>query len=593
MSVSTKFTFSQGEGNVGEPLHSQIEITSTARQGSAPITLSTLTFQFKGCLSEIQLSHEIDESVASSDSRMSELSLEETSITPPKPRWTGSSDLTIYPGQTRVYSFPIIFREAGDIETVASIFEINTDHFDLICTTPYDDLEPAERPTWWLQSGSKIRPRKLNRESGTVVKVLPKPPKMEIRLPDVRDQYYTDEQVTLAIEVLNKEEEDTEAVLEIRLLGRSKDTLGFSWLGRDASSPMKEVPPPLDGSEVDLPGHVVGRLAQGEKIIEKIRFAAPSEPADYAIEVKVLYHLLSDRDIPISKTLIADLVFNGPFEASYDFTPRLHPEPWPSYFSMEDTSANRKDPENAAAFGIAQKWHLRAKVASFAEDVLIIKDMAIETQGVHGGAVCSIAKEFPEDEVVTMNPQDLNERSFCIDTRKVNLEERRPTALNFALGISWHRADSDEDGVVTSLLPIPRITIPSSEPRVLATATPSTAIEGMIHLDYVLENPTMHFLTFEVNMEASEEFGFSGPKLGNLHLLPMSRQSIRYNILPLVDKGYIWPSLRVVDRYFNQTLKVIGTDGLRSAVSGKKGIGLWIGPESDKGRKSVESERVE
>jgi solute carrier family 25 protein 38 len=107
---------------------------------------------------------------------------------------------------------------------------------------------------------------------------------MEINLPDVRNQYYTDESVTLTIEILNQEEEDTEAVLEVRLLGRSKDTLGYTWVERPAESPMKEVPPALDGStDMDLPGHVVGKLAQGARTTERIRFTAPADPADYAL----------------------------------------------------------------------------------------------------------------------------------------------------------------------------------------------------------------------------------------------------------------------------------------------------------------------
>ncbi|KAF2472011.1 uncharacterized protein BDR25DRAFT_342051 [Lindgomyces ingoldianus] len=576
--LDVSFTFSELEGNVGEPLHSQIAVTSTARLGAAPIILSTLTFQFRGCLSEIQLSHKANESTSRNASDLLECVLEETTSSTrneQKPRWIGNSDLTIHPGQTKVYSFPIIFREAGDVDVVGSVFEINTDRFDLVCSHP--NLESDGLPLWWLKAGSKLRSRKLNRESAISVKILPKPPKMEIRLPDLRDHYYTDEPVSLDIEIFNKEEEETEAVVEVRLLGRSKDTLAYSWVdGAASSSPGPEATPahPADGpAEANLPGHILGRLAQGASNTETIHFRAPSEPSDYALEVKVLYNLLSDRDIPISKTLIADLVFNGPFEASYDFTPRVHPDPWPSYFALQDAETN--DPVAGAAFGIAQKWHLRAKVASFAEDDLIIKDMGLETHAIHGGANCTTTKEFDGSDTL-MSPQDISERSFCLDVRKLNLEERRATALDMSLNIAWQRSNSDTKSshpTVTTNLPIPRIHIPSSEPRVLATALSSTTVPSLIHMDYTLENPTMHFLTFELSMEASEEFGFSGPKLRSLHLLPMSRQTVRYNIFPLVSLAWVTPQLRVVDRYFNKTLKVVATDGVRGD---KKGVGVWV-----------------
>lgn len=569
-SLSVTFAFAESEGNVGEPLRSQITITSNARQGSAPITLSSLSYRFSGALSEVRLRHETNEKAPVATSRMMACTLEETSSPGQKPQWAGFGDLTVHPGQTNVYTFPLIFREAGDVDADSCVFEISTEDFSLTCSDT--DLQNAPYPTWWITSNGVVKPRKLKGGAGMSVHILPKPPKMEIRLPDVRSQYFTDEPVTLAIEILNQEEEDTEAVLEVRLLGRQQDALGYSWVERPASSPMKEVPPQLDGStDVDLPGHVVGRLSQGARTTEKIQFTAPPDPADFALEVKVLYHLLSDRDIPISKIMVADLVFNAPFEASYDLNARVHPRPWPSYFELQDAESN-VNPESADAFGIAQKWGLRAKVASFADEQLIVSDLAVEVHGVHGGATCDVSKEFEAVEQ-TMDPQVLSEWAFSLDVRKNNLEERRSTALDTTLNITWKRTSIPDASVITSSLPIPRIQIPSSEPRVLASVQYSNSVSSLVHLDYTLENPTMHFLTFEVNMEASEEFGFSGAKLRTLHLLPMSRQTVRYSVLPLVTGAWITPNFKVMDRYFNKTLKVQPTEGLRMD---KKGVGVWI-----------------
>ncbi len=566
------------EGNVGEPLLSQMVVTSNARPGSAPITLSSLSYQFHGGLSEVCITHTV-ESDPSKESKLITCILEESTSTAEKPRWIGSSDLTILPGQSKVYNFAVTFREAGDVEAVSLTFEIDAERFKLVCSD--NDLQSTPHPRWWIQSNAGVKPRKLRRGSGMAVHILPKPPKMEISLPDVRNQYYTDEPVVLAMEILNLEEEDTEAVLEVRLLGRSKDTLDFTWVDRPASSPMKEIQPLLDGStDVDLPGHVVGQIARNAKTTERIMFTAPPDPADYALEVKVLYHVLSDRDTPISKILVADLIFNAPFEASYDLNARIHPDPWPSYFELQDAESN-VNPESTDAFGIAQKWGLRAKVASFADEQLVIKDLAVQVHGIHGGAACDVVKEM---EVVDteMEPQVLKEWSFSLDVRKNNLEERRATALDTTLNITWQRTSIPNAPSVTSSLPIPRIQIPSSEPRVLASAAHSSTVDSLIHLDYTLENPTMHFLTFELNMEASEEFGFSGSKLRTLHLLPMSRQTVRYNLLPLVTGAWVTPNLKVMDRYFNKTLKVQATEGLRMD---KKGVGVWVPGENGEEQK--------
>ncbi|KAH7388745.1 Gryzun, putative trafficking through golgi-domain-containing protein [Pyrenochaeta sp. MPI-SDFR-AT-0127] len=572
--LAVNFAFSESEGNVGEPLRSQIVISSNARQGSNPITLSFLSYRFNGGLSEVRLTHAAAQDTSGSESKTFECNLEESTSATEKPRWIGASDLTLHPGQIKVYNFQLIFREAGDLDAVGCIFEISTERFDLVRSDT--DLQTTPHPTWWIKSDTGVKPRVLKRGSGIAIHILPKPPKMEIRLPDVRNQYYTDESVTLEIEILNQEEEDTEAVLEVRVLGRSKDTLEYSWVDRPASSPMKEVPPLLDGStDVDLPGHVVGKLIQGAKTTEKIRFTAPPDPADYALEVKVLYHLLSDRDIPISKILVADLVFNAPFEASYDLNARVHLDSWPSYFELEGAESNT-NPESTDAFGIAQKWGLRAKVASFADEQLVVKDLAVEVHSIHGGATCDVLKEFDVVDAA-LEPQVLNEWSFSLDIRKNNLEERRSTALDTTLNITWQRTSIPDAPIVTSSLPIPRIQIPSSEPRVLASAQFSSTVGSLVHLDYTLENPTMHFLTFELNMEASEEFGFSGAKLRTLHLLPMSRQTVHFNLLPLVTGVWITPNLKVMDRYFNKTLKVQATEGLRMD---KKGVGIWIPGDS-------------
>jgi solute carrier family 25 protein 38 len=284
--------------------------------------------------------------------------------------------------------------------------------------------------------------------------------------------------------------------------------------------------------------------------------------------------------------MVTDLVFNAPFEASYDLNARVHPDPWPSYFELQEAESN-VNPESPDAFGIAQKWGLRAKVASFADEQLVVSDLAVEVHSIHGGATCDVSKEFAIEETA-MEPQILSEWGFSLDIQKNNLEERRSTALDTTLNITWKRTSDPTASPVTSSLPIPRIQIPSSEPRVLASSYLSPVTPSLIHLDYVLENPTMHFLTFELAMEASEDFGFSGPKLRTLHLLPMSRQTIRYNLMSNAEEDWITPNLKVTDRYFNKTLKVQGTEGMRLD---KKGVGIWVpGDDGEKGEVKGEME---
>jgi len=86
----------------------------------------------------------------------------------------------------------------------------------------------------------------------------------------------------------------------------------------------------------------------------------------------------------------------------------------------------------------------------------------------------------------------------------------------------------------------------------------------------------MHFLTFNLTMEASEHLAFSGPKMKAVQLVPLSRHTVRYNLLAFKQGLWIQPQLTVVDTYFNKSLRVLPTDGMRAD---KKGILVWVDAE--------------
>lgn len=96
---------------------------------------------------------------------------------------------------------------------------------------------------------------------------------------------------------------------------------------------------------------------------------------------------------------------------------------------------------------------------------------------------------------------------------------------------------------------------------------------ALIRLEYAFENPSMHFLAFNLTMEASEDFAFSGPKTTSLQLVPLSRHTVHYSLLPYARGTWIQPQLKVVDMYFNKLLRISATEGMRSE---KKGIMIWV-----------------
>jgi hypothetical protein len=98
-------------------------------------------------------------------------------------------------------------------------------------------------------------------------------------------------------------------------------------------------------------------------------------------------------------------------------------------------------------------------------------------------------------------------------------------------------------------------------------------MSGLVHMEYTVENPSTHFLTFNLVMEASEHFAFSGPKSMVVQLMPLSRHTVRFNLFAAKRGLWIQPQLVVIDTYFNKTLRVLPTGDMRSD---KKGVLVWI-----------------
>jgi trafficking protein particle complex subunit 11 len=599
--VSSSLTFDGLEGHAGEPLTAQLTVVSKAHVGSAPVNLNNIAVQLEGLASHIQVEHQPgNEETVEPTSRLQKLLLTDNTKPGSPPSFSGQADLTIHAGQTVVLEFPLIFREAGQVEVSEIILSIVTNQFTLnYSSRPEDTFDPT---VWWKQGPTGIRSRRVNREDGPRVQILPRPPKMELRFPRIDKHFYTDEVIHVDIEVANLEDEDTEATLEVRLLTREGHS-EFIWT---SSGKLGLQGAASDAPDIDPPGHQLGILVSGESKTETMEFTAPMLPTEYVIEVKVRYHLLSDRDTPVSRTHSVNLNITRAFEANYDLQPRIQPDPWPSFFGTSSLPTTEGD---KSAKGIPQRWHLSSLLASFAYEGLIIEDLQLNTLALSGGATLSWSKHGHPEGDTEIAPEQQIPRDFVIEITKASLEDRRATTVDLGLSIRWRRPDAGSLPV-TSTIPVNSYTLPNSEPRVLASVSkpkastpldPETAdtfaplSSSLIALTYTLENPTTHFLTFDLTMDISDTFAFSGPAVRTLNLLPLSRESIRFIVLPMgpsdqvgavpeggKEKGGSWSDVRykIVDRYFKKVLRVLAaSEGIREG--GKGGIlGIWV-PDVD------------
>lgn len=489
----------------------------------------------------------------------------------------GQCDLTFTPGITKALMFKVVPRDSGDVEAVSVSFILQEKDFDFEVVVA--DAELLRQEFLWIKSNAGPLKKKIGSESSNLFKIVPKPPKMRIEFPSIKTSYFTNEQVAMDVHISNREAEDADVVVEVALLGNNKIFPDLSWssegplLDTTAQDITDEGPNHYNGK---LSSVSVGKLLTTETRKSKVSMQVGAESAEYVLKVRVLYRLLSDPETLIEKTAEIDLVVISPFEANYSFIPKINHDPWPSYFNMGediDDGPGYTQKGKTVANGLCQTWALTAQIGSFGTEAIVIEGVSLQLLHEPDDVSCRILSDpaAVQGEAV-IKPHDIKKRKFDLELQKYSLEDGKATALDLQLEIKWRR-EGPHALSTTTYLTIPEILIPFGEPRVLAAARKEQGKTGIIHLEYIIENPSMYVLEFNLTMETSEEFAFSGIKTTSLQLIPLSRHTVRYNLLPLVTGTWISPQFRIVDLHFNKTLKIHATEDIKSDV---RGISIWV-----------------
>lgn len=574
--------FETSEGNVGEPLKAQLVLVSTGHPSSTALRLSEIKIVFEGGLRPIRvLLSDSETSTQAQSTVVSDLYLRESSssigasgLTSPTSgliSLIGMADILMQPGQRKVFNMTCIPREAGDV-TVASINVLyETDIFSLMYVINQQVTSDAR---WWSIQGLQPRSRQLGRDDGaTTARIMPKPPKVLLEITNLRETYYVNERISLNVLIRNEEAETADVFIEIRLFSPSRHAATIKWqdmtqadsfdlMSNGNGVPSKEF--------LSLPGHSIGLIPNAGNHSKVLVVDQTLDAMQHALEVTARYHLLCDPETMLTRTIGAELRVSRPFEANYEFLPRLDQTPWPNFFDPSST-----------ANGLSQRFLLICKVTSFVIEPVIIENMSLSLQGIIGNAICEIGEgntlvvdqgSFEVDKADgTIAPEGLRESSFELLIRKNTLADLSNVALDLALVVEWRRGPGED--LVNCRLNVPRYVIPMSEPRVLLSKGQQTTKDqpGLVHVRYMIENPSMHYLTFNLNMESSDEFAFSGPKATRFSLVPISRRAVDYCILAHQGARWVRISLGVVDAYFNKALRVSPAgEGIRS--DGKRGL---------------------
>ena len=593
--MSATFAFGPREGHVGESLPAQLVITSYAHTDSAPVTISLIKLTFNGGLQDINIQHDFngrpettsfDELVHLYKVPLHKAPTHKDNSVPSSPvslpdakSLFGSSNLSFSVGVTKAFSIINLPRDAGIVEAASIILYLKEALFELEFIV--SDEQQLHQENLWVTSARGPSKKELGKERSNIVKILPKPPKMRIEVLDLMKPYLTDEIVSFSVRLINEEGDNADVSLEIRLHDQSEMAPGLNWAFEGRKFECSKT---LANNEIGqsprggLLATSLGEMAPFDTRIRKISLQAVSQAAQYGLEVTARYHLLSDPETPISKTLVTSVVFIRPFEAHYSFFPRILPGPWPNYFHADDSSdtADSVVDKDSEAAGLSQRWLLTTGMTSFAAEPILVESVELRMLDTRDRVRCKIEPTLGSRKIASLMPPDgFQERQFELDVQKIDLDDRRSTVLSLQLEVRWRR-QSSENAIPTTTMYVPDLVVPFGEPRVLASARKGQGDDGLVYLDYMIENPSMHVLTFKLSMEPSDSFAFSGAKDSLLQLVPLSRHSIQYNILPLVKGTWISPQFKVMDIHFRKTLKVNATAGMSAD---KKSALIWVDAE--------------
>lgn len=549
--IGVQFAFSNKDTNVSEPLECFLILTSCAGKDTAPITISQVQLSFSNSRNII-ISHTSVEAEGSEEGTISHLSgtlgINQDAL---------NANLRLHPRETRVYSFTLTFRDADVVRMQRASLLIDNERYRLKHT--FSDEEMLRSTAIYMDCHGVMERKLLQHRESTAVTIFPKPPKMDIILHGLRKEYYVNEQIQIDVEFCNKEAEASIPTAMVFVSSQPEQTLVVRWCS-------------TDGTDTVLHLNSLQNDASYKAVLE---ISAARFASNLTVDIQVNYTLESDAETPLSKTCSFEVTVLDPFLTKFDVGPLVHDEPWPSYFNIDITNSHE------AIEGIPQKWSLRCQLTSSACDPMILHSMRLVTENVENEPILKFF-DPPHIEGESLAPGKTMQNSFDFLTQKSSLDDRRPLAVNLLLQVTWSR--NFEDREITTNVQIPRITLPSLEPRVLCTTKESNCQTGEVLLQYYLENPSMHFLTFALTMEASEAFAFSGPKYRTLSLAPLSRLQVDYHIL-LHDseetkpdrngRSVIWPVLQVVDSYYHKQLKV-NPAGPGLLAGDKLGLGILI-----------------
>ena len=180
-----------------------------------------------------------------------------------------------------------------------------------------------------------------------------------------------------------------------------------------------------DGTTIPSPTalHPLGRITAAARVPAQFVLPASARPTDITVEITAHYRLVSDPETPVSKAAGLDIPVVSPMTLAHDWTARVHPGKWPSYFILsEDDILKPGEDGKPRAMGLSQRWCLLTNLTNIEAEgddetksqtdesqlvsleaskpgtPLVVVGWELQVPDVGGGARCTVFEGPPEGE---------------------------------------------------------------------------------------------------------------------------------------------------------------------------------------------------
>ncbi|GAO49352.1 hypothetical protein SAICODRAFT_22438 [Saitoella complicata NRRL Y-17804] len=535
--IHMSFVFNPPMTSVTMPIVFQVTLEYNVHPSTPPLSLKSCELLFDGIYRPVHLEHNANEEASKAGSLVL-LKLEDDGDI-----LRASGDLSFQPGEKKTFQMVKLAKHEGVVNVRSGLLHLDSPGARPIeITCDLSSPDKRHKFLWLEETNNRQRSRELHLDNPRSCTVLQKPAKLQIQT-DFKGLAYCGEAFPLILTVMNEEDEAIRASFQVSTASYEGDPL--------------EVAAKPDVESIAAPDSVfdIGEVKPNEIGSGTCYILCPRMRTDATVEFTVKYSLASDPDTKIRKTLEISIPVMEPFHAAYDFSPRVNSK-WPEPFSTSDPLTSFLE--------IAQSWALTSTLSSLGSITMEIEGLELVLEDTLGPASVKVrhghgCRSDGNDNLV-WDSSIAHKAEFVLDCTKAEDQVYEESFVDTVIAIHWRRHQEVENAEAhwnTAYLMVPRLHIPSFEPRVLAETILYPSFPRKRTIIWHLENPTNLILNLSLFMHPSEHFTCSGVKHTQVRLLPFSAQTIQHNVIALTQGWLKLPSFKVIEVQSERELRMV------------------------------------